>query len=733
MRTVALVGNPNSGKSTIFNALTGLRQKVGNWPGVTVDKKEGFCQDDSIHIIDLPGIYSLSPYSPEEIITRDFLLNNKVDLIVNIIDASNLERSLYLTTQLMDLHIPMVISLNMVDLLPKNYKIDDKVLSQILSIPIVRTNALKKTGFKQLENLLKTTTEIPQFMVFSMEIEENVASISNVLKTDKKLQNYFVDHNRFWSIKILEKDELIKQKLHIMRRELVPVTYSEMVQKNNSEDDINAVFETLFPIKNIEDIESTIISQRYDWIETVLADVITKKGKTVSITDRIDKIVTNRWLGLPIFALIMYVVYYLSISTLGTMGTDWINDVLFGEYVPNALTYVLESMNINHIIISLILDGIVAGIGAVIGFMPQMAVLFFCLAVLEDCGYMARVAFVMDRVFRRFGLSGKSFIPLLIGSGCSVPAIQSSRSIEGNSNRRITIVTTSFIPCSAKLPVIALIANAIFGGASWVAYTMYVVGIVSVLFSGLLLKKISGVSVKPTPFIMELPIYHLPKISGLLRQVWQKVKQFAKKAGTIIFISSCCVWFLSTFDFSLNEVKDSSDSMLAFFGNLIAPIFIPLGFGDWISATATIQGFVAKENVVSTVGILSGISGEVTEDTKTLLKLLSDTYTTPSAFSFLLFNMLCMPCFAAVGAMRSELKNDKLCVAAVCYQMLYAYFVSFVFYQISKFIVGGAISFAFILSIVLLIIFIIIVFCPKEIYFKYFSNRSFLSIPGGVR
>ncbi|MCR8968504.1 ferrous iron transport protein B [Facklamia sp. 7083-14-GEN3] len=695
MRRIALLGNPNCGKTTLFNLLTGSNQKVGNWPGVTISKKEGqLINDPSTVIVDLPGIYSLSPYTMEEIVSRDYLLDEQPDLILNVVDGTNLERSLYLTTQLLELEIPMVIAVNMADLVKKaGIQLDLTVLSDIFHLPVLSISAYRRKGIQELIQAIQSSEKIGDVIKFSPIVEEQLALIEKELNHERL--------NKFWAIKYFERDQkMIKKDCAQANCSLIDLMVTKSEQWLDS------------------DSESIITSERYDWIETAMASIKKETSHSLSLTDRIDQIVTHRLWGIPIFLLVMYGVYYLSISTIGSMGTDWINDELFGRIVPDAVTSFLKTIEIHPLIISLIVDGIIAGVGAILGFIPQMAMLFFCLAILEDCGYMSRIAFVMDRVFKKFGLSGKSFIPLLVGSGCSVPGIQASRTIENEQNRKLTILTTSFIPCSAKLPVIALIANAIFGGSQWVAFTMYVLGIASVLISSILLKKALYGHSKPIPFIMELPAYHMPDWPSTLRVVWHKIQAFIKRAGTVIFISSCLVWFLSSFSWTLQVVDNPSDSLLASLGNLLAFVFLPLGFGNWESVAATIQGFIAKENIVSTLGVIQGLSADTTEHSGALLSQMSTYFSSASALSFLVFNMLCMPCFAAVGAMRTEFNDDKMAVKAVMYQMLYAYFISFIVYQLALILAeGNHLTYLTLLAIGMLVLFIGILLMPaKRVY-----------------
>ena len=692
MTKVALLGNPNCGKTSLFNILTGSSQKVGNWPGVTIAKTEGrlIGHPDTI-IVDLPGIYSLSPYTTEEVVSRDYLLEERPDLILNIVDGTNLERSLYLTTQLLELELPMIIAVNMADLLKQSgLNLDLKALSDLFKLPVISISAYKRTGIKELIQRMQEPVNQGQPIVFSPIVEEQLDLIKGQLKKDQLA--------KFWAIKYFERDQ-------------------KMISKDCAQADCSLI--NMMVTRSEQwldaDSESIITSERYDWIEIAMESVKQEEVHKIPLTDRIDEVVTNRWLGIPIFLFVMYLVYYLSISTIGTMGTDWVNEELFGQIIPENLESFLVSIEVDPLVISLLLDGVVAGVGAILGFLPQMAMLFLCLAVLEDCGYMARIAFVMDRVFKKFGLSGKSFIPLLVGSGCSVPGIQASRTIENEQNRKLTILTTSFIPCSAKLPVIALIANAVFNGSYWVAFSMYVMGIASVLLSSILLKKVIYGQSKPIPFVMELPAYHVPDLQSTLLVVWSKVKSFIKRAGTVIFLSSCCVWFLSTFSWRLAVVEDPSQSLLASLGNLFAIIFAPLGFGSWQAVAATTQGFIAKENIVSTLGVIQGLSADIDETTGALLSQLTSQFSTAGALSFLVFNMLCMPCFAAVGAMRTEFNDDILAIKAVAYQMGYAYFWSFIVYQLIGVFTGdltwNGLTY---LSIGLIFVFLLLLFAPAR-------------------
>lgn len=697
MRRIALVGNPNSGKTTLFNALTGSNQKVGNWPGVTVTKTEGRLRkaSDTV-VVDLPGIYSLSPYTTEEVVARDFLLDERPELILNVVDGTNLERSLYLTSQLLELELPMVIAFNMADLVAKSKTVVDfKQMQALFKVPVIAISANKRKGLDALIGRLQTAKAIGQPISFSPVVEEQLNKIQEELKK-RTLP-------RFWAIKYFERDQKMIRK-DCLEGEC-PIIESIIAQSEAWLD---------------SDGESIIASERYDWIETAMDQIYCQRSAGKTLTDRIDEIVTHRWLGIPIFLMVMYGVYYLSITTLGTLGTDWVNEVLFGEIVPETVTHFLEGLAIHPLLISLVVEGIITGVGAVLGFIPQMAMLFLCLAVLEDCGYMARIAFVMDRVFKKFGLSGKSFIPLLVGSGCSVPGIQASRTIENEQNRQLTILTTSFIPCSAKLPVIALIANAIFDGSQWVAFSMYLAGIVSVLISSILLKKVLFGQSEAIPFVMELPAYHMPELTSLIKTVWKKVRSFVARAGSVIFISSCLIWFLASFSYQLAPVEEAGHSLLAMLGGIFAPLFAPLGFGDWQSVTATIQGLIAKENVVSTLGVIQGLGGEVDESSTSLLVGMSQQFTQASAISFLVFNMLCMPCFAAVGAMRTEFNDDRMALMAVLYQMFYAYGIAFIVYHLMGFFDGSLpLTVATVGAFLLLGSFLVLLLAPANLVYQW--------------
>lgn len=681
MLNVALAGNPNSGKTTLFNTLTGANQYVGNWPGVTVEKKEGLYKDDNnIQITDLPGIYSLSPYTLEEVVSREYLLNEKVDVILNIVDGSNLERNLYLTTQLLELAIPIVVAVNMLDVIEKRGDhINYEQLSKELGCPVVPISALKNKGIKELMNKVRS---VAHHRCQAKNIYHQ--KINDVLSELKKLLPSSIDTKKalFYSVKLFERDEKIISAYQIQNNEEI------IVRLENELDD---------------DSESIITDARYSYITHIIEECY-RKGNHEKLTtsDKIDRIVTNRVLALPIFAFVMFIVYYVSVTTVGTFVTDWTNDVLFGEIIPPAIESFLTSIHCASWLQGLILDGIVAGVGAVLGFVPQMFVLFAFLAVLEDCGYMARIAFIMDRIFRKFGLSGKSFIPMLIGSGCGVPGIMASRTIESDRDRKMTIITTTFIPCGAKLPIIALIAGALFGGAAWVSLSCYFLGVAAIIISGIILKKTKLFVGDPAPFVMEMPEYHLPRIINVLRSMWERGWSFIKKAGTIILLSTIVIWFLQTFGFENGHfmmVEDMNHSLLAIIGKTFAWIFTPLGWGNWKGAVASITGLVAKENVVATFGQLYGF-GEVAEDGAEIWGTLAASFTTLSAYSFLAFNLLCAPCFAAIGAIKREMNNRKWTVFAISYQCIFAYVVALIIYQLGNLLMCGIFGFGTIVAIV---------------------------------
>ena len=684
---IALAGNPNCGKTTMFNDLTGSSQYVGNWPGVTVEKKEGKLKANKQAIIqDLPGIYSLSPYTLEEVVSRNYLVTQHPDAMINIVDASNLERNLYLTTQLLEIGVPMVIALNMMDLVRKNGdKIDVAKLSQALGCQIIETSALKGEGSAEVAKAALTLAQrkslAPKPLSFDPKLEETLSMIQKQIAGSCDPNNL-----RWFAIKLFERDEKAMEQLNLSAAVLDQIEALRQEAEREFDDDA----------------ESIITHERYQAISRILKTCYQKQQAKQRLTtsDKIDKIVTNRILALPIFALVMFVVYYLSISTVGTMMTDWVNDVLFTEIIPPAVEGWLTAANAAPWLQSLVLDGIIAGVGAVLGFLPQMMVLFLLLALLEDCGYMARIAFIMDRVFRRFGLSGKSFIPMLVGLGCGVPAVQASRTIENDRDRKMTIMTTTFIPCSAKLPIIGLISGALFHGSGWVATSAYFVGIAAIIISGIILKKTKLFAGDPAPFVMELPAYHIPSVKGVLIHMWDRSKAFVRKAGTIIFLSSALIWFLSNFNFSLQMVE-TPDSILASIGRVIAPIFAPLGWGHWEAAVGSFAGLVAKENLVSVMAILYGFA-EVAENGDEMWSVFAQNFTMISAYSFLVFNLLCAPCFAAIGAIRREMGSGKWTWIAIGYQCLFAYVVSLIIYQIGNLLLGGTFGLGTVVGIILL-------------------------------
>ncbi|MDD6274043.1 MAG: ferrous iron transport protein B [Clostridiaceae bacterium] len=674
---IALAGNPNSGKTTLFNALTGANQFVGNWPGVTVEKKEGKLKGRSdVTIVDLPGIYSLSPYTLEEVVARNFLLQEAPDAILNIIDGTNLERNLYLTTQLTELGIPVVLAVNMSDLVQKNgEQIHLEKLSAELGCPAIGISALKGTGVREaaaaaVAAAQEKDPERPRHS-FCGSVEHAIAHIEEALE-DKLPRG----RERWYAIKLFERDNRVTEQLSLPQELLAHI-----------EKDITACEEELG-----DDAESIITGERYTYIASIISGCYLKRRKTkLSTSDKIDRIVTNRWLALPIFAVVMFLVYYVSVTTVGTWVTDWTNDVLFGEIIPPAVESWLVSIRCADWLQGLILDGIIGGVGAVLGFVPQMFVLFLFLAFLESCGYMARIAFIMDRIFRKFGLSGKSFIPMLIGTGCGVPGVMASRTIENDRDRKMTIMTTTFIPCGAKLPIIGLIAGALFDGAWWVAPSAYFVGVAAIVLSGIILKKTRIFAGDPAPFVMELPTYHWPSVTGVLRSMWERSWSFIKKAGTIILLSAIVLWFLQAFGFENGGfcmVEELDHSILAFIGNAIAFLFAPLGWGNWQSAIAAITGLIAKENVVSTFGILYGFA-EVSEEGEEIWSLLAANYTMLSAYSFLVFNLLCAPCFAAIGAIKREMNSARWTWFAIGYQTIFAYLISLAIYQIGSLFTGG--------------------------------------------
>ena len=697
---IALAGNPNCGKTTLFNALTGSNQFVGNWPGVTVEKKEGKLKGHKdVTIMDLPGIYSLSPYTLEEVVARNYLINERPDAILNIVDGTNIERNLYLSTQIMELGIPVIMAVNMMDIVEKNGdKIHIDKLAKKLGCEVVTISALKGTGIKEAAD---KAVQIAQKKGAAVPVHEFDKDVEAVIRTvESKLGSDIVnEQKRFFAIKLLEKDDKITEQM-----KSVPDVSAEIKQLEDKFDD---------------DTESIITNERYVYISSIIGDCVTKNKKNAMTTsDKIDRIVTNRWLALPIFAVVMWVVYYVSVTTVGTFVTDWTNDVLFGEIIPPAIENLLNAIHCADWLQGLILDGIVAGVGAVLGFVPQMLVLFLFLAFLESCGYMARVAFIMDRIFRKFGLSGKSFIPMLIGSGCGVPGIMASRTIENDRDRKMTIMTTTFVPCGAKLPIIALIAGALFNGASWVAPSAYFVGIAAIICSGIILKKTKLFAGDPAPFVMELPAYHWPTVSNVLRSMWERGWSFIKKAGTIILMSTIVLWFLMNFgwvdgSFGMLEAEQLNDSILASIGSVIAPLFAPLGWGDWKMAVAAVSGLIAKENVVGTFGVLFGF-GEVAEDGQEIWGQLAGSLSTVAAYSFLVFNLLCAPCFAAMGAIKREMNNAKWFWTAIGYQTLLAYVVSLCIYQIGNLFLGGSFGIGTVVAVLLVIGFVYLLVRPYK-------------------
>lgn len=705
---IALAGNPNCGKTTLFNGLTGSNQFVGNWPGVTVEKKEGKLKGNKeVIIMDLPGIYSLSPYTLEEVVARNYLITERPDAILNIVDGTNLERNLYLSTQLMELGIPVLMAVNMMDIVQKNGdQININALSKELGCPVVEISALKGTG---IMDAAAKAVELAKASGKTAPVHEFGADVEHVL--DEIEASLGVDipdaQKRFYAIKLFERDDKIAAHMT-----MVPDVERLIKGTEDAMDD---------------DAESIITNERYTYITSIINKCYVKKNRQkLSASDKIDHIVTNRWLALPIFALVMWAVYYISVSTVGAWATDWTNDGLFGEGfsllgmevpgIPVVVEGFLAAVGCADWLSSLILDGIVAGVGAVLGFVPQMLVLFIFLAFLEACGYMARVAFIMDRIFRKFGLSGKSFIPMLIGTGCGVPGIMASRTIENDRDRKMTIMTTTFIPCGAKLPIIALFAGALFGGASWVAPSAYFVGIAAIICSGIILKKTKMFVGDPAPFVMELPAYHMPTVSNVLRSMWERGWSFIKKAGTVILLSTIFVWFTSSFGFvdgHFGMVEDLSGGILASIGQGIAWIFAPLGWGNWQAAVAAITGLVAKENVVGTFGILYGFA-EVAEDGEEIWGTLAGSFTAVSAYSFLVFNLLCAPCFAAIGAIKREMNNAKWTWFAIGYQTILAYAVSLCIYQLGTWFLTGSFGIGAIAAIVLVALFIYLLFRPYK-------------------
>ena len=702
---IALAGNPNSGKTTLFNALTGSNQYTGNWPGVTVEKKEGKLKgygkgEKQVTVVDLPGIYSLSPYTLEEVVSRKYLLEEKPEALINIIDGTNLERNLYLTTQLKETGIPMVVAVNMMDVVRKNGEELNRVqMEKELGCPVVEISALKEEGIDALIDLAVSTAEKAQAgkgLLFDASLEKVISSIENLIRDQIPSSN-----ERWYAIKLFERDEKVRESLSLSAKTLDEI--EAIIDKCEKEYD--------------DDSESIITSARYQQIEAMIHNCYTKRNRqSESVSDRIDRIVTNRILALPIFALVMFLVYYVSVTTVGSILTDFVNDTLFGEWILPSAAAALESIGCAEWLSGLVVDGIIGGVGAVLGFVPQIFVLYLFLAILEDCGYMARIAFIMDRIFRRFGLSGKSFIPMLIGTGCGVPAIMASRTIEQDRDRKMTIMTTTFIPCSAKLPIIALIAGALFDGAAWVAPSAYFVGIIAIIASGIILKKTKLFAGDPSPFVMELPDYHIPSGKNVFHSVWERGSSFVKKAGTIILLSTIVVWFMQAFGFengAFTMVEDMNNSILASFGNCIAWLFTPLGWGNWKAAAAAVTGLVAKENVVGTFGVLYGF-GEVAEDGVEIWGTLSSEFTAVSGFSFLVFNLLCAPCFAAMGAISREMNSAKWFWIAIGYQTLLAYVSSLAIYQVGSWITTGAFTVGTIAAFVVIVAFVYFLIRPER-------------------
>ena len=706
---IALAGNPNSGKTTLFNALTGSNQFVGNWPGVTVEKKEGkWKEDKEVVIMDLPGIYSLSPYTLEEVVARNYLITERPDAILNIVDGTNLERNLYLTTQLLELGIPVVMAINMMDIVRKNGdEINTKKLAEKLGCEVVTISALKGDGIKDAAS--RAVKHAGQ-KAGQESVHEFAPEVENYLNEIEGRLGYEIpeEQKRFYAIKLFERDDKIKDAM-----KNAPDVEDIIARAEKEMDD---------------DAESIITNERYSFIGSIIGDCL-KKNKTQELTtsDKIDRIVTNRWLALPIFAAVMWLVYYVSVTTVGSILTDWTNDTLFGEWIIPAAQSFFEGIGCADWLTGLIVDGVISGVGAVLGFVPQMLVLFLFLAFLESCGYMARIAFIMDRIFRKFGLSGKSFIPMLIGTGCGVPGVMASRTIENDRDRKMTVMTTTFIPCGAKLPIIALIAGALFDGASWVAPSAYFVGIAAIICSGIILKKTKMFAGDPAPFVMELPAYHMPTVGNVLRSMWERGWSFIKKAGTIITLSTIVVWFLLNFGWTdagfgmlnfdglegaaMEAVQ--AECVLAKIGNLISWIFTPLGWGDWKMTVAAITGLVAKENVVGTFGQLFGFA-EVAEDGQEIWGTLANSMSQIAAYSFLVFNLLCAPCFAAMGAIKREMNNAKWFWFAIGYQCLLAYLVSLCIFQFGTLFTGGGFGIGTVAAIVILIGFLYMLFRPYK-------------------
>lgn len=718
---IALAGNPNCGKTTMFNDLTGSNQYVGNWPGVTVEKKEGRLKGNKDVIIqDLPGIYSLSPYTLEEVVSRNYLINEKPDAILNIVDGTNLERNLYLTTQLMEIGLPMVIALNMIDAVRKNGdQIDAKKLSEALGCPIVETSALKGEGSKaaaeQAAQIAKNGKVQEHPHVFGGTVEHALAHIEESIEG-----RVAKEHLRWYAVKLFERDDKASAQLNLDKGLMDHI--EKHIRECEAELD--------------DDAESIITNERYAYISKLMTICIKKKRQkgSLTISDKIDRVVTNRWLAIPIFVAVMFIVYFISVTTVGSVVTDFTNDTLFAEWICAPLAEGLTAIGTADWLVGLVVDGIVGGVGAVLGFVPQMLILFLFLAVLEDMGYMARVAFIMDRVFRKFGLSGKSFIPMLISSGCGVPGIMASRTIENDRDRRMTIMTTTFIPCGAKMPIVGLIAGALFGRAWWVAPTAYFIGVAAVIVSGIILKKTKMFAGDPAPFVMELPAYHAPTIINVLRSMWERGWSFIKRAGTVILAASVLIWFLKSFgvvDGAFQMVDDMNLSILAVIGGFIAPIFAPLGFGTWQSSVATVMGLVAKEEVVGVFGVLYGVAGDALKMVETGafegLSAIAAHFTTLSAFSFLIFNLLCAPCFAAMGAIKREMNSAKWTWFAIGYQCVFAYVISLIVYQVGVLCTGGAFSVLSAIALILAVVVIYLMFRPYRESQTLDSNGKKLS------
>ena len=704
---IALAGNPNCGKTTMFNNLTGANQYVGNWPGVTVEKKEGKLKGKKdVIITDLPGIYSLSPYTLEEVVSRDYILNEHPDVIVNLVDATNIERNLYLTTQLIETGVPVVIALNMADLLEKReIKIDTERLSMVLGCPIIETSALKGDGLNKLmEEAIRTANtkevELPAD-IFSADLEKAIENVKQQLPA-----SITEDKKRWYAVKLLENDSKVSGSMSLgtAARSVVEDARKALESKHDN------------------DMESIVTDERYQFIQKVVKTTVKKAKGKLTVSDRIDQIVTNRILGIPIFIAVMFIVYYISVSTVGTFVTDWTNDV-FVVAIQDAVSGFLESLGASEMILSLVVDGIVGGLGAVLGFVPQMAILFLFLSILEDCGYMVRIAFVMDRVFRHFGLSGKSFIPLLISSGCGIPGIMASRTIEQDNDRRLTIMTATFIPCGAKLPVIALMGGVMasyatrsYEAGGLVAPLMYFLGIVAVLVAAIILKKTKPFSGKPAPFVMELPQYHIPSVKTVLMHVWERLKGFIIKAGTILFLACVVMWFLGGFGFAEDGsfgMVESGQSLLAVIGGVFAPIFAPLGFGEWQPVAASLSGFTAKEAIVSTMGVLANVSEDLAEEASVVAPAVAMWFPSAmAAFSFLLFNMLDSPCLAAIATMAQQLQSKKWFWFAIVFQNLFAYVVCLIVYQLGSVLTGGAFGIWTIIALILLAVLLFLLFRP---------------------